>query len=237
MFYNRSPLRLVCITLTLAVTVFANFVHARACRVTDFTDLNLNQLDNFRQLAMLSEITATEFKRLKQAKPGDDNYHKIVDESESVAMVNKLAFLALEELGTENFDGYRKVWASDFLTDKAAEDFADCISAREPGLTIVGVPGKDASEFRITLAHITPIGIEQILTRLVAFHNIANIKEFEQFLTDIGPQDNYTAKSFVLKKEDAEKRSVVILRAGWETPDFVYIPSYHQSNPIADLGQ
>ena len=198
---------------------------AGACRVTDFTDVPLSSLNEIQRLSFVSQMTQTEFNRLSQVGEENENYYQLIAESETVSEASSKAWSTLESMGILNFDEFRKFWASDFLTAKALEDFTNCISGREPGLTYAGRP-EGPGEFRLTFAHVTPIGIEQITTRLVASHNIANIDEFEKFLENIGPQDNYTATSFVLKKIDPTRRAVLLVRAGWETPDLMYIPIY-----------
>jgi hypothetical protein len=82
----------------------------------------------------------------------------------------------------------------------------------------------DPSTFNLTYVHVTPIGIEKITTRVLASGNIANSREFESSLEQLGPQDNYTARTFALKLVDPAKPGVLVMRAGWETPRIVYIP-------------
>lgn len=212
-----------CAVSTLLASTSLAF--AGACRVTDFSDMTLSSLNEVQRLSLVTEMTQTEFDRLHQARPGDSNYYPLIVDSDSVSAARREAWSKLESLGLENFDDYRRIWASDFLNAEQSTEYADCISGRQPGLTVVGGP-EDPAHFRITLAHITPVGIEKITTRLVASHNVANIDDFEKFLADIGPQDNYTARTFVLEKADPTKRAVLVIRAGWETPDFVYIPVY-----------
>ena len=50
--------------------------------------------------------------------------------------------------------------------------------------------------------------------------------EFEASLAELGPRDNYTARTFVLRRIDPAKPAVLVMRAGWETPKFTYIPVY-----------
>lgn len=201
-------------------------VLASACRITDFTDQPVSSLNEIQQLSFISKMTETEFRHLRQAKAGDIDFNPVIAEAESVRHARRSALDKLESFGIENFESLRHIWATDFLTAENVEAYANCVSAREPGLTIAGRPESNGKDFRITLAHITPIGIEKITTRLVASNNIKNVHEFESFLNDIGSQDNYVARSFLLKKTDKKKPSVVVIRAGWETPDLVYIPVY-----------
>ena len=196
-----------------------------ACRVTDFTSRNLASLNEAQRLSFISQMTQTEFDKLRASAPGSTNYHDLVGRSASVVEARRGARAKIVGLGVENIDDYRRIWASDFLTDEELRRFTDCTSGRQPGLTVAGRsdgPGK----FNLTFAHITPIGIEKITTRLVASSNIANVGEFEAFLSALGARDNYTAQTYPLQLIDPSRRSVVVLRAGWETPKFIYIPAY-----------
>jgi hypothetical protein len=103
--------------------------------------------------------------------------------------------------------------------------FADCESGRQPGLALYGRPG-NPGEFHLTYVHVTPIGIEKITTKLIASSNIANTGELEAELAKLGPQDNYPARTFVAKLIDPAKPAVIVMRGGWETPKFAYIPVY-----------
>jgi hypothetical protein len=82
------------------------------------------------------------------------------------------------------------------------------------------------SNFNLSFAHLTPIGIEKIRIRVVASRNVANEGEFEAFLDRLGERDNYVAQTFPLTLAKADEPAVLVLRAGWETPLFVYIPAY-----------
>jgi hypothetical protein len=196
-----------------------------ACRVSDFTSKTLGSLGEVQRLSFVSQMTQTEFDKLHALPPGSPNYDELIVRSAGVAEARQAAQTRLANLAVENIDDYRKIWASDFLTDEELQRFTTCTSGRQPGLTVAGRsdgPGK----FNLTFAHVTPIGIEKITTRLVASYNIANVRELEDFLTGIGPRDNYTAQTFPLHLIDPNRRAVVVLRAGWETPKFVYIPIY-----------
>lgn len=200
-----------------------------ACRVTDFTDRTLTSLNEVERLSFASQMTQTEFEKLHGAASGSPNSYQLITGSPTIMEAKQAAQAKLANLGVENIDDYRKIWTSDFLTDEQLQKYTNCISARQPGLTVAG-RSEDPSHFHITFTHITPIGVEKITTRLVASYNIANIKDFESFLDAIGPRDNYTAQTFALQIADPKKRAVLVLRAGWETPKFVYIPVY----PTAD---
>jgi hypothetical protein len=204
---------------------FASAAHAAACRVTDFTDKPLSALNEVQRLSFATEMTQTEYERIRAEPVGSANHYALIAQSANIREARKAAQEKLESLKIDNIDGYRLVWASDFLTDEQLQKFTNCISQRQPGLLVRGRPA-DPSTFHVTFTHITPIGIEKIRTRLVASYNVANADEFETYLDDIGWQDNYGARTFPLKIEDPKKRAVVVIRAGWETPVFLYIPSY-----------
>jgi hypothetical protein len=196
-----------------------------ACRVTDFTSKTLASLNEVERLSFASQMTQTEFDKLHALASDNPNHYDLIAKSASVAEARQAAQTRIADLAVENIDDYRKIWASDFLMDEELQRFTNCTSGRQPGLTVAGRsdgPGK----FNLTFAHITPIGVEKITTRLVASYNIANVRELEDFLTGIGPRDNYTAQTFPLQLIDPTRRAVVVLRAGWETPKFVYIPVY-----------
>lgn len=216
----RREIACVCL---VAVALLASPAHALACRATDFSDRTLATLSEKQRLSFLTEMTQLEYRRIKASAQGTPNYDAIVAASASASEAREAAWKRLESYNIENIDDYRKVWATDWLTDKGLQDLGNCISSRQPGLLVLGRP-ENPSEYHITLTHLTPIGIEKITTRLVASYNIANIAELEAFLASIGAKDNYKAVTFPLKLADPKKRAVIILRAGWETPVSLYIP-------------
>jgi len=203
----------------------ASSASASACRITDFTNKQLGDLNGVERLSFLTEMTPTEFAKIKAASPGDANYDEIVAASETAADARNAARDKLVSLKVDNVAGYRTVWATDYLSDEQLRNFADCVSGRYPGLTVMG-RSVDPSTFNLTYVHVTPIGIEKITTRLLASGNIANAKEFEASLADLGPRDNYVARTFTLKLVEPTKPGVLVMRAGWETPKIVYIPVY-----------
>jgi hypothetical protein len=202
---------------------------ASACRITDYTDKTLAALNGVQRLAFLSEITPTEFQKIKAASAGEPNYSEIVAKSATAVDARRVAREKLQSLKLDNVEGYRQIWATDFLSDEQILHFADCVSGRYPGLTVVGRP-VDATHFNLTYVHVTPIGIEKITTQVLASGNIANIKQFETSLAELGPRDNYPARTFTIEREDPAKPSVIVMRAGWETPKIVYIPVYPTPN-------
>lgn len=211
--------------VVMAILALAPTAWGAACRITDFTDRTLSSLNEVQRLSFVSHMTQTEFDRLKEAAPGSENYYSLIVESSSVKEAREKAIEKLETLDIPSVDGYRNIWATDYLTDEQLKRFTNCVSGREPGLTVAGRP-ESPSRFNLVLTHLTPIGIEKIRTRLVASYNVANVDELEAFLASIGMVDNYPAKLFPLKLIDPSKRAVVVLRAGWETPDIIYIPPY-----------
>jgi len=203
----------------------ASAASASACRITDYTDKSLAELNGMEQLAFLTEMTPSEFANIKAAAPGDPNYSEIVANSETAAAARNAAHDKLISLKVDNIAGYRSIWATDYLTDEQMRRFADCVSGRYPGLTVMG-RSVDPSTFNLTFVHVTPIGIEKITTRLLASGNIANAGEFEASLAELGAQDNYPARTFTLKLVDPTKPGILLMRAGWETPKIVAIPPY-----------
>jgi hypothetical protein len=210
---------------TLLLLASASSASAAACRVTDFTGKPLSALNAVQRLSFVTEMTQTEYNRIKAEEEGSQNYDALIAGSANIRQARKAAQAKLESLGIDNIDGFREVWASDFLTDEELQKFTNCISSRQPGLLVRG-RSESPAKFHMTFTHITPIGFEKIRTRLVASYNIANADELEQYLDDIGWQDNYGAKTFPLEIRDPEKRAVVVMRGGWETPVFLYIPPY-----------
>ncbi len=208
-----------------AMMLTASPAMAAACRATDFTDRPLSSLNEVQRLSLVTEMTRVEYERLKSAPQGSPNFYKLVADNGGITEARQAAHAKLASLNIENIDGYRKVWASDFLTDEGLQRFLNCSSSRQPGLALAG-RSESPSVFHLTFTHITPIGIEKITTKLVATYNVANVAELEAFLAAIGPQDNYTAKTIPLRIIDPAKRAVVVMRAGWETPAFLYIPVY-----------
>jgi len=205
--------------------VSASAAGAAACRVTDFTDKPLSALNEVERLSVATEMTQTEYDRLKGEAPGSPDYYGLIADSANIREARQAAQAQLESLKIENIDGHRLVWASDFLTDEQLRKFTDCISSRQPGLLVRGRP-QSPTRFHMTFTHITPIGFEKITTKLVASFNVANADELEKYLDDIGWQDNYSARTFALEIKDPAKRAVVVMRGGWETPVFLYIPTY-----------
>jgi hypothetical protein len=198
---------------------------AAACRITDYTDKPLSALNDAERLSFLTEMTPTEFQKIKAASPGEPNYSEIVAGSASAAEARRAAHDRLLSLKIDNVDGYRRIWATDYLSDEQMRNFADCVSGRYPGLTVMGRP-IDAKRFSLTYVHVTPIGIEKIETRVLASGYVANIKQFEASLAELGPRDNYTARSFTIERENPAEPAVIVMRAGWETPRIIYIPVY-----------
>jgi hypothetical protein len=217
----RALARIAAITLV----VWNTSAMASACRITDYTDKQLSALNGVERLSFLSELTPTEFQKIKAAEPGNPNYSEIVARNDTAAAVRSAARDRLISLKVDNVEGYRQIWATDFLSDEQMRHFADCVSGRYPGLTAMGRP-VDPLRFNLTYVHVTPIGIEKITTRVLASGNVANIKELETSLAELGPQDNYTARTFTLVREDPTKPAIILIRAGWETPKIVYIPVY-----------
>jgi hypothetical protein len=197
---------------------------ASPCRVTDFTDKPLSALSEVQRMAVITEMTRTEYMRFKAAAPGSPNHHKLVTDSTDISAAREAARAKFATLKLDNVDDYRQVWASDFLNDDQLRKYTNCITQRQPGLVAAG-RFETPTTFHLTYSHITPIGIEKIRTVLVASYNIANAKELEASLEALGPQDNYAARTFPLVLEDPAKRAVLVLRAGWETPRFLYIPT------------
>ena len=196
-----------------------------ACRVSDFTDRTLTSLNPMQRLAFASQMLETEFERLRAEPPGSPNHDALIAGAGSFVEARQTALSRLESLELENIDGLRHIWASDFLSDEELRSFTDCVSARQPGITFAGRPASPG-RFHLTLSHRTPIGIEKISIRLVASYNVANADEFEALLDGLGKWDNFTARTYALERRDPDKRAVVVLRAGWETPQFVYMPVY-----------
>ena len=194
-----------------------------ACRVTDFSDRPLSSLTEEQRLAFASQLTQTEFARFKSVASGDPNHYSLIANAASVSDVHTEARAKFEALGLEFSDDIRRLYATNYLTDQQIAKFANCVSARQPGLLALG-RNERPDLFHLTFVHITPIGIEKIYTQLVASSNVANVAEFEAFLAELGPQDNYTAKLFPLKLINPAKRTVVVMRAGWETPRYVVVP-------------
>lgn len=220
---KASGRRAAAACLVAATMLAAPVAHATACRITDFTDRTLASLSEKQRLSFLTEMTQTEYERIKASTQGTPNFDPMIATSQSASEAREAAYAKLESFGIENIDDYRKVWASDYLTDTQLQGLGNCISSRQPGLLVFG-RSESPSEFHITLTHLTPIGIEKITTRLVASYNVANVGELESFLANIGAQDNYKARTFALRLADPKKRGVVILRAGWETPVQVHVP-------------
>lgn len=227
---NRKHFRKVAGLAALGLLANAQPALARACRVTDFTDRTLSSLAEVERLSFVTEMTRTEYDRLKAAPVGSPNHYDLLAASASLPEARQAARARLESLHLDNVDEYRKVWSSDFLTDDGVQKLANCESARQPGLGLYGRPDAPGT-YHLTYVHITPIGIEKITTKVVASANIANIADLEADMAALGPRDNYTARTVALKIADPTKPAVLVLRGGWETPKFVYIPVY----PIPDF--
>lgn len=225
---KRSGKRLAAAVAVLASLAAVQPALARACRVTDFTDRTLSSLNEVQRLSFVTEMTRTEYERLKAAAPGSANHYELLTKSASLPEARQAAFARLESLRLDNVDDFRKVWGVDFLSDEAMRKLADCESGRQPGLALYGRPDAPGT-FHLTYVHVTPIGIEKITTRVIASSNVANIADLEADMAALGPRDNYTARTVPLKIADPTKPAVLVLRGGWETPRFVYIPVYPTS--------
>lgn len=196
-----------------------------ACRVTDFTDRTLSSLSEVQRLSFASQMTQTEFDRLKAAPPGSANYYALIGGSANVIEAKQAARAKIASLKIENSDYYMKIWASDFLNDEQLRRFTSCSSNRRPGVTYAGRPDGPAG-FNLTFTHLTPVGVEKISIRPVASRNISNITEFEAFLASLGEKDNFAAQTFAFRRTNPAEPAVVIFRAGFETPAAIYIPVY-----------
>ncbi len=196
-----------------------------ACRVSDFTDIPLTSLSEIQRLAYVSQMTRTEYDSLKQSAPGSKDYYPLIAKSASAVEAKKNAQSKLESLHIDNSADYAKFWALDYLTDEKLREYVTCSSKRRPGLVFGGRLDKPGI-FNLSFAHITPVGVEKIRLQVVASRNITNISQFEKFLKGLGEQDNFTAQTFSLHLSNRNERAVVVMRAGWETPNFVYIPAY-----------
>jgi hypothetical protein len=221
--------RIATLGTACAGLAFAAPAYAWPCQVTNFTDRTLSSLSEVQRLSFVTEMTRTEYDRLKAEKPGSANHYALLVQSATISDARKAARDKLYSIGIKNVDGYRLGWSTEFLSDESLMKFADCVTARQPGLVAIG-RRIDANSYNLVISHLTPIGIEKITTELVASYNVANVSELDQFMNAIGAQDNYAAKSFTVRIAEPGKRTVLVLRGGWETPLFVYIPSY----PAAD---
>jgi hypothetical protein len=210
----------------MAAAAFAASAPAIAspCRVTDYTDKPLSALSEVERLAIVTEMTRTEYMKFKAAAPGSPNYFPLVADSANITAAREAARAKFATLKLDNVDDYRQVWASDFLTDDELRKYTNCITQRQPGLVVAG-RFETPTMFHMTYSHITPIGIEKIATTLVASYNIANSAALEASLNELGMQDNYAARTFPVQIADPTKRAVLVIRAGWETPRFLYIPT------------
>jgi len=196
-----------------------------SCRVSDFTTLRFSSLNEIQRLSFVRQMTQTEYDRLKQAPSGDANYYSIIAQSADRAAARKAAQAKLNGLHMQNINDYATIWSSDFLNDEQLQEFITCSSNRRPGIVFAGRPA-GPNTFSLSFAHLTPIGIEKIRLRLVASRNIANIDQFEALLDQLGEKDQYAAQTFPLTLSKPNERAVLVLRAGWETPLFIYIPAY-----------
>ena len=226
-FRKRSAARIkglaTCVMMA-GMAVSSGAALASPCRVTDFTDKPLSSLSEVERLAVVTEMTRTEYDRIKAAPAGSPNYYKLVADSPLISDARQAAHAKLATLKLDQVDDYRQIWASSFLNDDQMRKYTMCISQRQPGLTVAG-RFETPNQFNLTYVHMTPIGIEKIRTQLIASYNIANADELEASFNELGPQDNYAARTFALRIADPTKRAVVVLRAGWESPRFVFIPT------------
>ena len=171
----------------------------------------------------LSNVPAPLLECERTLHPRQDD--ELVAKSDTAPDARRTARDKLIGLKIDNIDGYRQIWATDYLSNEQMRRFADCVSGRYPGLTVMGRPA-DPAKFDLTYVHVTPIGIEKITTHVLASGNVANIKDLEASLAELGPQDNYPARTFTVVREDAAQPAIIVMRAGWETPKIVYIPVY-----------
>jgi len=213
-------------SLLIAICVLLSAPAAMAaCRVSDFTQRPLSSLNEIQRLSFVRQMTQTEYDKLKRTASGDANYDPIITSSASRAEANQAAQTKLESLRIRNVDDYAMIWASDFLDDAQLRKFITCSSGRRPGIVFAGRLA-NPNTFNLSFAHLTPIGIEKIVLRVVASRNIANIAQFEAFLAQLGEKDNYAAQTHPLTLSNRNEPAVLVMRAGWETPLFIYIPPY-----------
>jgi hypothetical protein len=212
--------------LSLALTALATATDVQAaCRVSDHLTRPLSSLGEVQRLSFVRQMTDTEYDRLKRAAPGSGDYEPLIAASASRPAAQQAAQAKLDAAHILNSDDYANIWASDFLDDAALRELVACSSMRRPGIIFAGRPDGPGT-FNLSFAHLTPIGIEKIRIRVVASRNVANIADFEAFLNGLGEQDNFKAQTFALTRVRPEEQAVLVLRAGWETPLFIYIPTY-----------
>lgn len=196
-----------------------------ACRVTDFSDRSMASLNEIQRLSFVSQMTQTEYVKLKAAPAGDPNHYALIAGSANLIEAKQAARAKIASLKIEYSDYYMRFWASDFLTDDQLRKFTTCSSSRRPGITFAGRPD-GAAKFNLTFVHLTPVGVEPITIRLVASNNIANIAEFEAFLAGLGAHDNFAVQTFAFHRADPTKPAVLFIRAGYETPAAIFMPAY-----------
>jgi hypothetical protein len=212
-----------------------------SCRVTDFSDRPLSSLNDVERLSFIRQMTRTEYDHLKAAAPGSPNYVPLIANSASYSDARQAAETKLFSLQTQmqNVEDFANVWRSDFLTQDKLREFVTCTSNRQPGIVAAG-RYETPNTFNLSFAHLTPIGIEKIRIHLVATQNVANADQLQTFLDGLGEKDNYTVQSIPLTLSKPGERAVVVVRAGWETPLFIYIPpsaSPEIRDPAASPGQ
>ena len=116
-----------------AAALWGSAAMASPCRVTDFTDKPLAALSEVQRLALVTEMTRTEYDRIKAAVPGSPNHYKLVADSATIPDARVAASARFATLKLDHVDEYRTIWGSDFLDDEQLRKFTDCITQRQPG--------------------------------------------------------------------------------------------------------
>jgi hypothetical protein len=220
-----SPGRPCLAGFVAAAAALAATAAGAACPVTEFGPRPLASLNPVQRLAFLGQVTRTEFAVLKAAAPGDANYDPLVTGAADAQAARQAAQARIEALGVPNAPEYARFWALDWLSDEQQQAWVTCSARRRPGLLFAGRPA-GPGVFDLTFAHYAPIGVEKLRLSVVASRNIANIAAFEALLDQLGLQENFPTRTFPLILADPGAGAVLVLRAGWETPSLVYIPSY-----------
>lgn len=196
-----------------------------ACRVSDFMMRPLNTLTEIERLSFVSQMTQTEFNKFKSAPATSGDHYALISDSANVGEARDHAQAKIDSLGLEDSNAHAKVWAIDFLDDDGLTHYVNCSSQQRGGLWLGARPVSPGA-FNLAFAHNLPVGVEKIGIRVIASDNIGNLDQLKTFLEQLGKRDFFPVQNFALTVADKNKPAVLIMRAGYETPESLYLPVY-----------
>ena len=195
-----------------------------ACRLSDFTTRSLASLSEIERLAVVTQMTRTEFARFHSFGPGDPNHYPLVASSSNLLQAKQRAQASIDALGLPNGAELAKFWASNLLDDKGLKDYTVCIASQTVGLWMRAREVRPGA-ISMVFGHVRPVGVGPYPVTVVTSENIANVARLVAYLQKLGPRDQYFGEAYTLVLKDRSKPASLTMKFGEETPRTLYIPA------------